>query len=487
MAGVRTTCHPKVNPRLVPREPPARRLAPCDPAQGAPSEVEGRLGACGLWHMQIDSSPAASGALRIAFCQPELAPLRQAARGESTEAAHIQQGCIAAALQARGHRLTCLAPHGLSEVECATDLDRPMTVPRTWSASGWFDLAGRAAWRAQRVLGVPYLNVFSNYRRLDACLRCLPGHDVVHERNGLYNAGVAMACRRLGLPYVVFFDADQLAEHDFMGTPITGLLRWRAGQLLRYNLRTARRVVCVSEPARARLVETWRVPADRIVVLPNGVDVARFRPSAGARQQVRASTGLGDRPVVIFVGNFHAWHDVATLLDAFAAASASLPAARLLLVGQGPTHEAMVGRAGRLGVSNSVRFLGPVAHREIPGLLAAADVAVAPVPVMNQGSWLSPMKVFEYMAAGLAVVATRSGQLGEVLTDGRNARLVGPGDSPAMAAALVALLGDRGLRARLGAQARQDAVDRHSWDRYASCLEQVYAAAIAAGAPARRA
>jgi glycosyltransferase involved in cell wall biosynthesis len=354
-------------------------------------------------------------------------------------------------------------------------------VPRTWSAGGWFDLAARGAWRAQRALGVPYLNVFSNYRRFDACLRCLPGHDVVHERNGLYNAGVAMACRRLGLPYVVFFDADQLVEHDFMGTPITGLLRRRAGQLLRYNLRTARRVVCVSEPARARLVSAWQVPAERVVVLPNAVDVDRFRPSAEARAQVRASMGVGDRPVVIFVGNFHAWHDVATLLDAFARVSTSLPKARLLLAGQGPTHEAMVHRAASLGISDSVRFLGPVPHGEVPGLLASADVAVAPVPIMAQRSWLSPMKVFEYMASGAAVVATRSGQLAEVLVDGHNARLVPPGDAAAMAGALSALLGDPDRRARLGAQARQDAVDRHSWDRYVSCLEQVYSAAIADG------
>jgi glycosyltransferase involved in cell wall biosynthesis len=91
------------------------------------------------------------------------------------------------------------------------------------------------------------------------------------------------------------------------------------------------------------------------------------------------------------------------------------------------------------------------------------------------------MKVFEYMASGAAVVATRSGQLAEVLVDGHNARLVPPGDAAAMAGALSALLGDPDRRARLGAQARQDAVDRHSWDRYVSCLEQVYSAAIADG------
>lgn len=433
-----------------------------------------------------ESPSGLPGPLRIAFCQPGWAPLLEVARGVSTEAAHLQQAYIAAGLRARGHRLTYVAPLGLSDVESGTDLERPATVPRTWSAGGGFDLAARGTWRAQRALGVPYLNVFSNYRRFDACLRCLPGHDVVHERNGLYNAGVAMACRRLGLPYVVFFDADQLAEHDFMGTPITGLRRLRAGQLLRYNLRTARRIVCVSEPARARLVSEWRTPAERVVVLPNAVDVDRFRPSTGERARVRASKELGDRPIVVFVGNFHAWHDVATLIDAFAAVLQRLPTVLLVLAGDGPTKEAMARRATDLGVAGSVRFLGSVAHGEVPGLVAAADVAVAPVPPMTQGSWLSPMKVFEYMACGAAIVATRSGQLGEVLTDGHNARLVQPGDAAALAKALSALLEDPVLRARLGAQARRDAVDRHSWDGYVARLEQVYAAAIDDGGIGRR-
>jgi glycosyltransferase involved in cell wall biosynthesis len=424
--------------------------------------------------MRTGPTTERSGPLRIAFCQPELEPLQDAARGQAIEAAQIQQARIAAGLDARGHHLTYLAPLGLSQVQCAEDLELPRIAPQTWSASPWFDAISRGAWQVQRLVGVPYLNVFSNYRRLDACLRCLPGHDVVYEYQALYKTGVAMACRRLGLPYVLFFDADQIAEHDFAGTPITGLLRWRARQMVRYNLRTARRVLCVSETARDGLVRDWHVPAEQVVVLPNGVDVELFRPSSEKRSAVRASLGLADQPVAIFVGNFYAWHDVATLLDAFARVVPSIPAARLLLVGSGPTLAAMQRRAVDLGIAAAASFLGRIPHRDVPGLVAASDVAVAPVPLMAGSSWLSPMKVFEYMAAGVATVASRSGQLARVLDDGRNGVLVPPGDAAALATALSTLFGDPTARRRLGAEARRDAVEHHAWEHHLTRLEQVF-------------
>jgi glycosyltransferase involved in cell wall biosynthesis len=386
---------------------------------------------------------------------------------------------------ARGHHLTCLAPRGLDGVERTVAPEALADVPRTWSDAGWFGLAARNTWRVQRWLGVPYLNVFSNWRRFDACLRCLPGHDVVYERNGLYHAGVAMACRRLGLPFILFFDADQIAEHDFLGTPITGLLRWRGQRLLRYNLHVADAIICVSDLARARLTSVWGVPAGKVAVFPNAVDTSRFMPSPDARSEVRAALGLGEGPVAIFVGSFYDWHDVGTLLDAFALALSTCPGARLLLVGDGGRRETMQHRAATLGIAAAVRFTGPVAHRDVPRLIAAADVAVAPVPVAARDSWLSPMKVFEYMASGTAIIASRAGQIATVIGDGVNGRLVPPGDALAMAATLSELMKDAGQRRRLGAQARKDAVERHSWERYVSRLERVFTAVIA-GEPADR-
>lgn len=430
-------------------------------------------------HVDNRTHARSGNSLRIAFCLPERAWLDKLASGESPDAAFIQQGYIATGLQDRGHNLTYLAPHNLNHMVYMDQQGKLQIAAQTWSASRWFDLASKISWQVQQRLGIPYLNVFSNYRRYDACLQCLPGYDLVHERNGLYNVGVAMACQRLKLPYVMFFDADQIAEHDFMGKPITGLLRWRAQKLLRYNLSVASGVICVSEPAKTQLITTWNVPPEKIVVFPNGVDVQRFRPDPEARAEVRTSLKVDNNPLIIFVGNFYEWHDVATLLDAFAQLLVTCPQARLVLVGDGPQRSAMMQRVAELDITHATQFTGLVTHAEVPRLMSAADVAVAPVPAMKRDLWLSPMKLFEYMAVGTAVIATSVGQLAEVIKHDKNGFLVPPGDAPALAAEMAKLIDNPALRAQLSWQAREDAVEKYSWAHYVSRLERLYAAVIA--------
>jgi glycosyltransferase involved in cell wall biosynthesis len=276
----------------------------------------------------------------------------------------------------------------------------------------------------------------------------------------------------------MFFDADQIMELEFMGKPITGLLRWRATRLLRYNLKVADCVICVSEPARVQLMTTWSVPAEKIVVFPNGVDVQRFQPRPEARSAVRTELGVDTNPLIVFVGGFYEWHDVATLLDSFAQLLGTYPDARLVLVGEGPQRQSMMQHASGAGIGHAVQFTGLMAHAEIPPLVSAADVAVAPVPPMKRDFWLSPMKIFEYMASGTAVIASAVGQLTGVVQNGKNGLLVPPGDAPALASALKTLIDDPDLRLRLGAQAREDTVRKYSWERYLSRLEQLFRAVI---------
>jgi glycosyltransferase involved in cell wall biosynthesis len=129
---------------------------------------------------------------------------------------------------------------------------------------------------------------------------------------------------------------------------------------------------------------------------------------------------------------------------------APLADARLVLVGEGPAHETLARRAQDAGLAGRVHFAGPRAHDAIPALLAAFDVAL--VPAINP--YASPLKLYEYMAAGLAVVAPDQPNLRECLVDGDNALLVPPGDGAALGRALARLAGDADLRARLGARAR---------------------------------
>ena len=426
----------------------------------------------------IDLDAMATRNLRIAFCLPEEQWIKNIRYDHVPNAAYIQQGYIARGLQNRGHYLTYFAQRDLSHVVYTDNLERFNTAKQTWSGSRWFDYASKGAWRFQQWLNIPYLNFFSNLRQLDAYLQCLPEYDLVHERNGIYKAAAAMACKRLQIPYVIFFDADQIMELDFLGKPICGLLRWRAKGLLRYNLNVADCIICVSAPSRENLIDNWNVPEEKIVVFPNGVDVQRFQPDPGTRADLRASLGIGSESLIVFVGNFYDWHDVETLLAAFAQVLLNYPDARLILAGDGPQRPAIMRSAVELGVNHAVEFRGLLSHTQIPGLLAAADIAVAPVPEMKQDLWLSPMKLFEYMASGVAVVASNVGQISDVIQHGHSGLLVKPGDRLGMASAFKRLIDDDGLRMRIGKQAREEAVRKYSWDKYILRLERVYMAVI---------
>lgn len=421
---------------------------------------------------------ASTQSLRIVMCPPELEPLRQAMSGGRPDATYIIQGYVAKGLKSFGHQVTFIIPHFLDKVVCTDDLRELELAPRSWSGSRWFSLLEKATWRIQRWLRVPYLNVFLNYRLYDACIHCLPGYDIVYERNGLYRNGVARACKRLKIPYVLYFEADDILEHDYMGKPITGLLRWRAKAAAQFNLNTADCIICVSEPAKKHLVSQWHVSPEKVVVFSNVADVHRFRPDPVARAEVRAALGLGDEPLAIFVGNFFEWHDVTTLLKALALLQEKMPEVHLVLVGDGDRRQAMEQLAKELGLEQVVHFTGLLPHEQVPRFLAAADVAVVPYPPLGEDLWLSPLKLYEYMAAGTAVIASAVGQLPEVIQNGQNGLLAPPGDVSAMALALQQLLQDPALCARLGRQARQDAEQKHSWENYLSRLERLFMALI---------
>lgn len=412
--------------------------------------------------------------MKILFSIPTFQPLHEVESGRLTQQAYIQQGYIALGLREKGHQLTFFAPTVTGQIVCTHDTRTMSTVTGTWSNSLMFEIAAKGSWRLQRLFGVPYLNFFSNLRLYDACIRCLRGHDLVFERHGLYRTGVASACRRLKLPYVLFFDADPIYEQDYVGDPIRGILRKRAEQTTRYCLKIARHVICPSNVIKHQLCQRWGVSETKITVLPNAVDTRRHRPFPESRQEVRALLGIDEEaPVFVFVGTFYRWHDVDTLVKAFSKVIKTLPKSRLVLIGDGNRYEEVRRLVADLDLTERVVFVGRVSNDRIPHFIAAADVAVAPYPKSQDEFWGSPMKLFEYMACGIAIVASGVGQINDLITDGVNGVLVPPGDPEALATALQNLTEDVDFRRRLAYQARKDAVNRHSWEQYVDRVDEI--------------
>lgn len=242
----------------------------------------------------------------------------------------------------------------------------------------------------------------------------------------------------------------------------------------RLNLQAAARIFVVSEVERRNL-EARGVPSEKIVVNPNGVDADLFRPGIGGAE-VRQELGIDERDVVAgFVGTFGPWHGVVQLAEAIKLIPAHVPV-RFLLVGSGSLHGEVERLLEAEVASGRVIFTGAVAHERVPQLLDACDILVSPhIPLADGSDFFgSPTKVFEYMAMGKGIVASRLGQIGEVLAHEETALLVEPGNVNQLARAIVRLVESRELREGLGKNSREVAVQKHTWTRNAERVLQAF-------------
>ena len=232
----------------------------------------------------------------------------------------------------------------------------------------------------------------------------------------------------------------------------------------RMVLQRASLVVTVSEFLTGKVEEIveGRVP---VVTVPNGVSAEWLASSASGKDadRLRRELGLGTRPAVCFVGGLTHWHNFGLLLEAMQRLKQQLPEAVLLIVGDGPCRGFIESEAARLGLGDSVVLAGRVPHGEIAGYIGLAEVGV--IPETNE--YRSPIKMFEYMAAGKAVVAPHMPPVAAVIEPGRNGLLFEPGSAEALSGALLQAFTDRPLAAALGRAARAQIRRRYTWEEHA--------------------
>ena len=231
----------------------------------------------------------------------------------------------------------------------------------------------------------------------------------------------------------------------------------------RLNLKAAARIFVVSEVERRNLLKVG-VDAAKIVVNPNGVDPQKFKPRIGGNM-LRQELGVsGDEVLVGFVGTFGPWHGVEVLAKSITQIPRDAPI-RFLLIGSGALRARVEEILHEGDVLDRVIMEGAVLHDDVPRLLDACDVLVSPHVPLDAGAEFfgSPTKLFEYMAMGKGIVASRLGQIGEVLEHERTALLVEPGNVEELKDAIVRLSASKELRENLGAAARLATVERHTW------------------------
>jgi glycosyltransferase involved in cell wall biosynthesis len=274
--------------------------------------------------------------------------------------------------------------------------------------------------------------------------------DGIYERANVYMLSGVWTARLFSLPLLLEVNAPLAEERQkFGGLALPSLARWTEAAAWR----CADRVLPVTA-VLAGYVERAGVPRSRIVVTPNGVDQERF---SSRTSKLDAALPFAEAGGVVlgFVGYIREWHGLPHIVDLMAGDD-TLKNTRLLVVGDGPGRSALESRAAALGIAERVQIAGIVARDDLAPYIRTFDIALQP----EVTPYASPLKLFEYMALGRAIIAPDAENIREILEDDQDAVLFEPDNARALGAAIRRLVADSVLRERLGAAAAAKIVAR---------------------------
>jgi PEP-CTERM/exosortase A-associated glycosyltransferase len=268
--------------------------------------------------------------------------------------------------------------------------------------------------------------------------------DLLHAHSPVLNAMAAdRAARRLGLPLVYEIRAFWEDAAVGNGSGREGSLRYRVTRALETRaVRRAGAVAVICEGLRGDLVARG-IPADKIIVSPNGVDLNLFGDPPPPDMAMAETLGLADAETVGFIGSFYDYEGLDDLIEAMPALVAVRPKAHLLLVGGGPMEAALRAQAAASPVADRIRFVGRVPHHEVECYYGLVDILAYPRKAMRLTELVTPLKPLEAMAQRRLVAASDVGGHRELVEHGVTGTLFPPDNPAAMAAALAEMFAER--------------------------------------------
>jgi len=367
-------------------------------------------------------------------------------RGEGVEGTHIRG--ITDSFARRGWRVQIVSPPGISVEESTKPEKGP---PRR--STLWRVVSDHSPQLLFELLELSY-NLYS-IARLPRIVRA-NGARLIYERYALFNWAATWIARRKGIPIVLEInDATVIVR----SRPL--FLKRLAEATEKWTFQNATHLVTVSETFRNQICERHGLPSERIRVMPNAVDPIRFATAANLpKDEPRPSIVLG------MVAAFVRWHGVEFLIRSISP-FLSTGHLKLLLVGDGPERSTLETWIDRLNVRHCVELTGAVPASDIPKFVNRMDVCV----MANSNEHGSPMKIFEYMAAGKPVLAPAYGPIREIITHKVDGWLFEPLQSSSLREGLEALVTNPDLRRRMGAAAQQTVLSKHTWDHRVNEVE----------------
>jgi PEP-CTERM/exosortase A-associated glycosyltransferase len=304
--------------------------------------------------------------------------------------------------------------------------------------------------------------------------------DILHAHSPVLNALPALwVGRRRRLPVVYEMRAsweDAAVDH---GTTTEGSARYRASRALEsFALHRADQVTTICEGLRGD-IQARGIPADRITVIPNAVDVGSFRFGVAADPLLQQSLGLAGCTVIGFAGSFYGYEGLHLLVEAVRQMLPRCPQLRLLLVGGGPQEAALKVQVAEAGLEHVVIFTGRVPHSEVQRYYELIDLLAYPRLPIRLTELVTPLKPLEAMAQGRVFVASNVGGHRELVRHGETGFLCPPGDATALAAALEDVLARREQWPALRRQARAFVEKERTWSNSVARYADVYRRALA--------
>ncbi len=299
--------------------------------------------------------------------------------------------------------------------------------------------------------------------------------DVIHAHSPVLNALPALRVgKRLGIPVVYevrAFWEDAAVDH---GTTSDGSLRYQVTRWLETRaLNRAHHVFTICEGLRSDIVGRG-VPAAKVTVIPNAVDIESFEPGGQPDVALKTRLGLDGASVIGFIGSFYAYEGLDLLLDALPGILLRCPQVRVLLVGGGPQDAALRAHAQRLGVADKVVFAGRVPHTEVHRYYDLLDVLAYPRHSMRLTELVTPLKPLEAMAQGRLLVASDVGGHKELIRHGETGMLFKAGSADALTQTVVELLANQASWPAMRAAGRSFVEAERNWGRSVANYAKVY-------------
>ena len=369
-------------------------------------------------------------------------------RSKDGQYVHVEE--MISALKALGHEIVLVAPAAMEKEEFGAD-------------------AGMVAWMKRHLPRMMYELLELSYAVLAffRLRRAVREHspDCLYERYNLFLPAGVWLKRRYGLPMLLEVNSplyQERARYDGIS------LKWLAQWSQHYTWRGADYVLPVTR-VLGDMVAAAGVPEARIRVISNGINLKHFG-AAPDTETAKYMLGLQGKMVLGFTGFLRDWHGLGSVIDLIAHDDASA-ARHLLVIGDGPARANLEAQAQRLGIADRVTITGIIGRDEIVRYIAAFDIALQPAVV----AYASPLKLFEYLVLGRAIVAPAQPNIMEILRDGENALLFEPEHPSALAEAIDHVSRDIGLRQRIAAGARASIDEQgFTWRHNAERVSQLF-------------